>query len=342
MSALGPGFENKVRSLKESCVIMEIRLARLGDDGRISAAMEEMEVFKKSLEQIREKKERLQGIIHKESLEGKYNEKAQKMYDTLEKISMDKLAYLLDLKQKELMSRFTEMRERKKRLKKEAYGEVDEKTYLEELEKVNSLGIWYDEVHRVGGCAARFKDFEEYLKYNEERGGAACVIVGRGLLKSGLVDTSFLEKLGENGDLEVLELSKNYEPWHIDSHLAAVPDMFADFSNEIQMQAIPDNSIEEIYLETFEEKEEGIPLVRNPQMYRNAFRILKQGGALVVDNSTDVSYISDNEQFMFKRERAVAIRKGMRKAGFLVLRSPVIDSARNNTESEKIIAVKQL
>ncbi|MFT4552066.1 MAG: hypothetical protein ACI9S8_000688 [Chlamydiales bacterium] len=343
MSSIGPAFESKVKSLEESYVTMEIQLATLGDDGRISAALEEMEVYKKSLEQIRIKKDRLQGIIHRESLSGRHDEKAKTMYNFLEKISLDKLNYRLEIKQEDLQNRLAKIEERKKRVKVEgSFKKADERIYLEELEKADRYGIWYDGVHKVGGCAARYKSFEEYLKSSQDRARLACVIVGRGLRKSGLVESPYQDKSENHGDKEVLELRKNYEPWHIHNRPEGAPDMYADFSNNTHILLIPDNSVEEVYLENLQGRERGRHVLHKLQIYLNAFRILKAGGALVVDNSIKGDQVPEIERFMFKKEQTVMIRKSMRKAGFLVLRNTVVDSARNNRESEKIIAVKHL
>jgi hypothetical protein len=343
MSVFGPSFESKVDSLQESFTALEIQIISLGQGENISEDLDDIVMLNKGCSQLKKKKEKLQNIIHRESLQGGYNERAKRLYDRLDRISVDHLEFKMKEKLLFLRKKLIEMERVKELSKSEGSMEkAKEKKYLEDLEKASKHGTWYDKKHMVGGCAARFTSFDEYLSDCEKKGKAACIIAGRGLCRSGIVDTPYPN--GDESDevLEILSLNENYQPWHIDQKHGSAPDMCADLLNERQMEAIPDNSVEEIYLETLEGRAKNKHILQNLRIYKNTFRKLKKGGALIVDNNIYDSGYPDSELFMIKKEQAVIIRKAMREAGFMVVGDPVIDHTRSKSDIEKIIAVKKL
>ena len=128
------------------------------------------------------------------------------------------------------------------------------------------------------GYEAKSKKFQDYCNQQNEHGLSVDIIIGRGH-----VDNGEYLKLDEEKSFNGKTVK--YTPFLIDISPDCQPDVVANVLSLQDLSFIPDNCVNEVYLERIYPTAD---VILNSNTYINLARILKPGGILVFDfNSMD-------------------------------------------------------
>lgn len=236
-----------------------------------------------------------------------------------------------------------------------AVGKAGESDYLSGLKAASDHEIWYDPKKDIGGYKIKHSDFNSFLQSRKAEGLPVQIIGGRGHGTSG--------EAAQTGAVDsVIPLKEGYEPWHIDIVPATYPDLVASLLDEDQLSIIPDNEVDDFYLERLQGIVDETQILLKPELYRNAFRKLKPGGTLVVDDNLDrygfhlektfrkflSQGLSGNEAMEKTKEEMGKFDSNCRSrlieiaesSGFVLVENALKDTSRTEVRSRKFVFIK--